>query len=319
MQLKHRIKLTLKLESEVLLISNDLRVDFVVEKSIGNALNTAKIVVYNLAPNTISSISTKEAGSIKVLLEVGDITNPLLDTLFEGDLINTHSTPNFEDHLTTIWCWERGTKELQESTSKPETILNSSVKSIVDRLLSKLVSTEGKPLYSSNFEAVTGGKQDTIIRAFVALTLPHIAISDLLAQNGMISTMKDGTLFVTDSINNKEAVNKAASNSKIVKFPVNPILLKKPIQYSKATAEITYTLTPTVYPLDVVYIDYKSAEAQSSLAGYGDKLLQIVDGIKDLLPKDFYFISKITHTGSLYTEAWDTQIKGIIYSDNIKD
>lgn len=318
MQLKRKIRLTLSEEGEDILISNDLRVDFVVEQSIGNALNTAKIIVYNLAPDTITNITGRESGKVKVKLEVGDSNSNLLDTLFQGDLINIHSTPNFEDHLTSLWCWERGTKDLQKPVEKIETFLNSTVKDISERILANIKDEEGVSLYTINFDAVTGGKQDTVIRAYVSNRLPQVSIADLLAQNGMISTIKGATLVVTDSINNKEAVSKAADNTNIPKFAVNPLLLKKPVQYSKATADISYVLTPNVYPLDVVYIDYKSAEAQSSLGGYGDKLLQIVDGIKDLLPKDFYFISKVIHTGSLYSDSWDTQMKGIIYSDNIK-
>lgn len=315
MRLKQQVKLTVSLGGVEVFTSGDLRVDFLVEKLIGDALNTGKFVVYNLSDETVSGLSASGAGIANVKLEVASILEEGMTTLFEGDLVNIHSTPMYEDKLTTFWCWERGTREATTATRITKTFHRISIKSAIQQILSNVL-VEGKPAFTADFSGVTGGKESRILNSYIVKDAPLQAIHKILHENGMVSSIREGALYVSDRPSKVGDEARLATANPNGVHKIHPLLLKKPIEFSMVQTQITYALTPSIRTLDIINIDYEGIP--SSASGFSDRILQIVDGVKDLLPRNHYFITKVTHEGSLYTDTWETTIQGIVYLNTVE-
>lgn len=315
--LKRKLNLTVTKvgDSTPLLVTGALRVDFQVEKMIGNALNTGKFTIFNLAPDTVRAMSDLSA-KYRVVLEVGNITDTVLTTLFDGELINIHNTPMYQDNLTTLWCWERGVKASQKQTPKHETIIKRKVKDIATDIVSQIKDDEGNPVYTIDFSQVTKGRHEEEVPVYTTTDSPINILRNLLGQRGMTFAVRNGVIMVVDTLLSEEDNATLATVSEDRLFKVHPFLLKKPVSFNIASAEVYYNLFPSVQPLDVMYIDYEQDDGiVQSQTALGDKALQIVTGLKDLLPRDYYFIHKIVHRGSLYTDEWETFVRGIIYNN----
>ena len=317
--LKRAVQLTVTKDGETVFTSGELRVDFVVDNMVGNALNTSRITVYNLSPACVKTLSTRDA-PISVKLEVGYKSDARLTTLFEGDLINIHHTPMFENTLTTLWCWQRGGKESQVSPKPAKTFTSMSVKDIATNIVQSLVDAEGQQVASISFDKVVGTIADTVVPSFIYKKSAQDSLKDLLDRYSLQYNLAGGVFIISNKLTKvgqeEEMVQVIQIDSGVVL--IHPTLLKKPISFSVATATVTYELTPNVEPLSFMQVQSGDAELQSTLS-YSEGLLKLAEGVTNLTPRDYYQILKVVHRGSCYTDEWETEIKGIIYSNSVRD
>ncbi len=324
MEIKRKLSLTISKKGDTsgkpLLVSGDLRVDFKVDKMIGDALNTARIQIYNLSPSTIQALSLNEEVKYEVELQVGSLTDPAMVTLFSGDLINYHNTPVFADNLTILWCWERGAKERNAKSGSLEPLKGLKVAQIAQALISNANQASGAdksedvPKLTIDFSRELKGRNQDVVPVFYPAPTLGQSLQALLGPRSMIFTSRGSKIIVTNTLQSEKDNAAMAALDIKDKFEIKPLLLKAPVQFSLTSSSVAYDLSPNLTPLDVMYINY-SAGIQSQTTE-SNTSLQLVDGYISLLPKDNYLITKVTHVGSLYTDDWVTNINGLIYSKN---
>jgi len=322
MKLKRKVKLTVTREGNVIFSTGLLRVDFTVDKMIGNALNTAKIEVYNLADTTVSAMVGNKPAFVKVKLEVANAVDTEYTTLFDGDLINMHHTPMFEDSITSLWCWEKGMRKATEAPEEAKVYRNLKVKDLVETIAKTVKDSKGNLVYPTvNFDAVGSIEGDNPLdyklNSYNFNKAPLEAISEILGSVHLLYTIRNGIITVSRKMTKEgqEAALAEQAQEGVNKHEIHPWLLVKPVAFSIANVEIPYRLSPEINPLD--FITVLDKDLQTSL-NISETSLKLAEGIGRLAPNTYYQILSVQHVGSCYTDDWYTNIKGYIYKDSIK-
>lgn len=314
MGLKKRVKISVYKDGEPILITDELRIDFRVENLIGDALNVGTFEIYNLNKPTVDALS--EGTLSRVVLEVGAATDKVLNTLFDGNLINMHHTPMFETAITTLWCWEKGINEGRQYSEGIPPYEGRTIRDIVTDIADKILDENGNNLYTLDFSAAT--RADLVVPVFYVVDSFFTCIERVLRDGSMLMTKRDGVIYVSDRLTSEDYINTVVAKLKEAgKEPLGllPILLKKPVEFGLAEVNVTYNLTPNIKPLDVISV--LDGGLQSSVKGFDEKALQIVENVTRILPREFYFLLKVVHSGSVYTNDWSTEMHGIIYKNSL--
>lgn len=309
--LKRKVRLTILDGSRKILLAEDLRIDFEVKLMIGDALNVATIDIYNLAKGTISELSS--AKQFSVTLEVGSAGSDMLSVLFTGDLINIHYTPDLADNRTTLWCWQRGMSQSHKFQSNPTVYTKRTVKDIVEDINRK-ITDEGKQVFTINYDLASKTNYGKEINAFYTTDTHIKSIKKILGENNMIMAIRGASIFVSDAVSKEDSVDVIAKNKSAVSYTVSPLRLKKPVEFSLVEATVVYELSSDIKPLDILKID--DEQIRANLSGYDPLHLQLVEGVNKILPKTHYLIMEVTHSGSLYTDSWDTSMRGIVHTSS---
>lgn len=303
----------MSLNGNVLLKTEDLRVDYEVKYGIGDALNTAKLDVYNLAPQTIQAIYTSQ--QCVVHLEVGNFGEKL-STLFYGNIMNVYQTPNLPERITTLWCWEAGIYEAKKIKPVSHTYVGMSVKNLVSTI-NGLITKEASSttLYTINFDKASPSKLNKVVNNWIIRESPLDNLHKLLRQNNLVMSLVHSVIHITD------AVVKNSSVEELIKlgnkpFKILPVHLLKPIEFSIATVDLEYILTPELRPMSIIQIP-ETSEIASSLSGFDDTALKLVEGFTNILPRSHYFLLDVTHRGSAYTNDWTTVLSGVYNDDEV--
>jgi hypothetical protein len=312
--IKRTVRLTvIERDSGVVLLDNDtLRIDFKVETMIGGALDTARVKVYNLADDTITQISTDTPKD--VVLSVGKKFDTALSNIFVGELVNTHHALSFQDSITTLWCWKKGQKQGKEPIGEFPNMDGKTVREVVNTILlqKSIQGPDGKPLFRADWTSVPESYLNYQVKSTAFNKTSFLAIKQVLSEAGLVFAINQDILKVAPEP--LKAGDNAAMTSWGEPTQIIPTLLKKPIELSIASIDVSYELSPFIVPLDVITLDYKEQRLQTNLGGYSDKFLSIVNNATKIVPNNAYFLTKVTHEGSVYTDSWDTKLHGIIYS-----
>lgn len=314
--IKRKISLLVFQNGKEIFSSGELRVDFTVNKSIGDAVNTSKIDIYNLAPATALLFTTKGVATLSKMSSKDVLAQQLyvrlsvshfgLDTevlLFEGYVQNSHTSSMFEDKITTLWCWQKGGNIFQTAPEIPETYTQMPLKD----LITAVVKGSGGGDIPIDFSGATPSKLEAVVNYYVRNTPVNRGFAKYLAAYQLQFFFDGNTFVVFDKLRNdgRDLINTPKNVTRI-----NINLLKKPVVFDLASAVVTYNLSPEIVPANFLQVA-DDIKLQSQLGGVEDSL-NLVASKDTLLPKGFYQIMSVAHSGSCYTDLWQSEITGVI-------
>lgn len=305
--LKRVVKLTLTSEGTDISLE-DLRVDFTVHTELGYNLDKAMIDVYNLNYATIKALSSSK--EIKVRLEIGNKGQKSLDTLFEGVLMNIQPVKMYQDHVTTLFCWSKNVINMGKPWN--ESRKGSSLKDLIDS-----IADQGG-YKRANYQAFTEGEVKSIQVNKIAQTGTLLEVLTYLALTyGFKFCSNRGVLYIAKQQVTDKTLNEDISKMKdIVKYKVYENLIRKPASFSLSEVKLSYRLSPKIIPSNLIEIpDRNDSTIQRILEGTGD-LIYFQQGLAKLAIYNLYQVMSVKHAGSNYTDKWDSEIYGLVYSNN---
>lgn len=307
------LKVTSK-EGQVLLDDSTLRIDFTVREKVGRAIDTASIRVYNLRPELVAHLTSGKKQDVE--LSISHALSKRTTTIFTGKAVNIHATSMFEDHITTFYCWAEGMVEAAEHRMSM-TWKQSTISSMLSQVIQDINEKAGETIYSSfsiTSEAVAK-KLETVVNSLTVEAVTHLEAIQKILDEEYLTFSKSGGVLKIYEVPNHVGMEQKLLDSGVPFHSIVDTKLKKPVDFDVATVNISYSLSEYMHPSDLIKLE--PSKLQTSLGGYDEVALSIVADITKLVPNTVYFLLEVTHSGSAFTDEWDSLLHGVVYSDGI--
>lgn len=296
--LKRQVLLNITVDGNPILESSSeglrLRVDFNIVNQRGSGADTATISVYNINEELIQGLT---GGVVEVDLSVlaGDIKNPI----FSGVVSNIFHQVHYQDSILTLYCWDKGCSLLKKSVSLSGRNMKRS--SIIDGLAKE-----------AGFLYIHMDKSDSTWVSNMEITKPATTLQGVLGdvldrlrgQYRFDYHASGESLFVYPLLNLTTQIGGWKEGGRKVYQPVIEQFCK-PIEMSVEGATIYLSLTPEVRVGELLEVPSGSLSTTSS---YSTEEASYVHGIVGKLQSNLYIVDKIIHSGSEYTDDWQSAI-----------
>lgn len=246
-----------------------LRMAFKVVSSLEPEPNVCELSIYNLNADNRGKLQTDDA--VATQIEAG--YNSRHEILFLGDLRRVITTRQGPDWITTLKAGDGETKYATSSINEafaPGTAIITAVKTMADRLGIKIGDTEKRLLNATHRAGIT-----QFINGLVSSGFTRDQLTEALKGLGLKWSIHQGTLQVLGL--------EDTTNEPVVLLTPQTGLIGSPSPGEKGIVKITALLTPGIRP--------------------GRKIRLECAGV----PKAFYRIEKVTHTGDTHGQSWYTE------------
>lgn len=246
-----------------------LRMAFKVISSLQPEPNVCELSIYNLNADSRGRLQADHAVATRI--EAG--YDAQHEILFLGDLRRVITTRQGPDWITTLKAGDGETKYRTSSINEafaPGTLITDAVKTMAARLGVNIGDTEKRLAAATHRAGIT-----QFVNGLVASGFTRDQLTDALKGLGLKWSIQDGTLQILGL--------EDTTNEPVASLSPTTGLIGSPSAGDKGTIKVTSLLMPGIRP--------------------GRKIqLQCAN-----LPKAFYRVEKVTHTGDTHGQSWYTE------------
>jgi hypothetical protein len=312
---KRKIVLEVKAKDQTIQLITLNRIDFILQSQIGWNADELKIDVYNLSPEFVQSLYTIKD---KTFILSAGYEDGKMDVLMEGFITNTWGRKELPNHVTTMWCIPRSAYVPIKPLLLTGTFVGYTNKEIIEAIVSKGGFIPNSTVY-------IGMNKDVLSEVRNTYTIEGTMSSELIRlgrQLGFNYQLTDSYVKIISDVNSRTVVDQIASGEAKV-HTVEPWMIKGTPQLTVASTNIKLNLDGAIKAGDI--LDYTflmeigdGGTQEYNVFGIGDESILIRD------PKAFgymiyerYQIRYVSHTGSNYTNTWETNITGTVFNEYV--
>lgn len=294
-QWKRKVSLTIGKGGDGVLITQDFRIKFEVEKTVRKIPNVADIFVYNL-PQELSERIKKEYEDC--ILECGYQDRPRV--VFRGNIKHVFTYRDGADYITEIQAAD-GDKDYREAVVNVSLSAGHSPSQIVDAVLKAMGETGGTKRGTINL------KRSSLPRGRVLTGAARDIMESVAVNQGAAWSIQDGVL---DMVGHKEVL---PTEAVVVNSETG--MLSAP-EISDKGIHVRMLLNPLVRCNGALKLDNNNVKLKQQQ--------QTVTGPKThtrkparLDPDGIYKVFKVKHTGDTRGPEWMTDVECVGIGENI--
>lgn len=318
----------------ILLKTHQNRIDFSYQGSMSWISDKLKLDIYNLGLQDVRSLIDSGKDGRDILVRTGyedDIDN--MATLMDGVVVNVNGMKQLPHHVTSLWCipkWGRNldrVHDLQAYTTE-----NSTLKQVLTSL-AKLAGFSAAPTFVGMPEDVLA----EIVPGSIFNGDVRSAFNDLGDWYGFYTRSSGAGLAIISRINSVKSLGAVENDplSKVHKLKINKV--RGTPQAQPSVIIIPYNLDANLRCGDVLdvsdfisvaNINAEGIAVQNQVGGPSvsgiiqvndpEGLLYRTDTLWQHTIMEKYLLRYVNHFGSNFTQAWQSTLTGIVYSDSLK-
>jgi len=291
--------------------SDALRMDFSYTSTMGEAVDTCKIDIYNLALENAVKLST--TSTLHVLLEAGYEDEGDLETVFTGVVQNAWGKRQLPDHITSLYCLAVGTQNLGRVITMPVSGREETFRAYMNRLAITAGFSRG-----CNFIGVYDEILESIVPSRTVTSSAYSLLKGICDEKYVYFKVENArSIRVTPKLvsGSVEELSKSSKNKHVLELSRTKGLP----EIGNQKIVLPYTLTPAIRAGDVIdtseFVDEQSrSNSYSRLQDNTD--LFLTDNYFSYALLTSFLLLEVKHAGSNYEDKWITTIKGHRWSQN---
>lgn len=326
----------------------DHRIDFVYYSLMGGkAADTCEIKIFNLGKELIQFFADgtrKKTNSLKVKLRAGYVDefpdDENLPTVIEGEVMNVFGQRILPEHVTTLYCVPTEGRTYNSAINRLSISGNFPLREVIKKFAVEVMDMKEDAVsfrVNPNEEAILDAKpkplviDGTTLEIMKKLTSQHHLLFNLGTESVTITTVSNEE-DMRKLIEAQKAEDKATNTVTIVGTAkrvhiLDSNLLRATPDIQLCRFEARVAMNTVMQPLDVVDVSringFDVTGGEFPLMGIGnnssDGTIYRDKDVAKYTVFSSYQIESLVHTGSNYTQTWETSFKAFVLRDNNLD
>lgn len=335
---KRKVKLTIKsipVSSEdkksayddglLLAVLENYRIDFVMQSQLGWSADELKIDVYNLDPSLVGSLM--DSVNKVFTLEAG-YEDEGMNIIMTGGITNVWGRKEIPNHITTMWCVPLSAFQPSQpfKIDPPRTFDNTKLKDALNMLAKDAGYTKDCTFIGMSDEVLNYVLKSKSIKGTLAEALDELG--DLFKFNFQAT---ESNIKIISQLTSRTVIDQIASKEvNVHTIALNKVKGNPSVDVAQTTIKVVLdTSIKAGNVVDITSLVSRTVNNSNNISKKGvvynyptDSIINMNSEVLFRDPNAYkyfiynrYQILSLIHSGSNYSQVWDTTISGVVFNE----